>query len=93
MSQDDNFAMARQFRYLHTRVMLHLQDELRQLEAALFRMDERDRRENPFNLTSRVHDDDHDGQRRLVLDKIREKLREYSTCLPLHSAPALFRGA
>ena len=61
MSTGDNAITLRQFRYLQTRSLLHLQDELRVLERDLFRLDERDARDRPHHLTSRETAAEEDG--------------------------------
>lgn len=47
------FYIFREFRYLQSRVLLQLQDELRALETQLWRMDEKDRVNNPADLRGR----------------------------------------
>lgn len=77
MSSGENAVTLRQFRYLQVRSLLHLQDELRQLEHRLSVLDERDRRERPHHLTSREVGAAGDGQRRVLMEEIRGKWTEY----------------
>lgn len=67
----------RQFRYLQVRSLLHLQDELRQLEHELFTLDERDGRERPHHLTSREASEDEGSERKTLMEGIRGKWTEY----------------
>ena len=69
----------REFRYLQSRSLLHLQDEVRALEAQLYRMDEVDRVKAPDLLKSRELDDYILGVRSQLMAEIRGKLKEYGT--------------
>lgn len=74
MDSDSDFAMFRRFGRLHTRVLLHKQDELAELEK---RLDEMDKTESvPYFHCARRHDTN--LQRRSALGEAEEKLREYS---------------
>ncbi|CAJ2504111.1 Uu.00g115050.m01.CDS01 [Anthostomella pinea] len=66
-----------QFRYLHNRLLLHRQDELRVLEQQL---DELDRVADPSHkcLRSREYDDKHSGQRSVLFDDIEKKSTSYA---------------
>jgi len=56
------------------------QDEIRELEDQLIRLDEEDKDENPLWLQSRKLDDARDGgDRRALIKEIDEKLKEYGT--------------
>lgn len=77
MSTGDNALTLRQFRYLQTRTLLHLQDELRVLERELFLLDERDARDRPHHLTSRETAAEEDGGREILMRRIRAKWTEY----------------
>ena len=78
MNSDENFAMCRQFGFLHQRVLLYRQDELRDLEDQLIRLDDKDAEEMPKVLRSRKLDDAREGRcRRILIQSIDEKLKEY----------------
>jgi hypothetical protein len=70
--------MCRRFGFLHTRVLLYRQDELRELEDQLVRLDAEDAEcEDPI-LTSRVLDDAQEGSfRKGLIQEIDDKLKEY----------------
>ena len=56
------------------------QDEIRELEDQLIRLDEEDKDENPKWLQSRKLDDAREGgDRRALIKEIDEKLKEYGT--------------
>jgi hypothetical protein len=78
INSDDNFMMCRRFGFLHTRVLLYRQDELRELEDQLVRLDAEDAEcEDPI-LTSRVLDDAQEGSgRKGLIQEIDDKLKEY----------------
>ncbi|KAL0263432.1 hypothetical protein SLS55_002412 [Diplodia seriata] len=82
INSDENFLMCRRYGLLHTRVMLYRQDELRELEAELLGLDAEDAEQNPQMLNSRARDDRRAGQqRRELILKIDEKLKEYDDCV------------
>lgn len=70
----------RQFRYLQSRVLLHLQDNLRSLETRLWRMDEYDKEHRPDYLKSREADDMCFGERGKMIEEIHAKLLKYGEC-------------
>lgn len=76
-----DFYIFREFRYLQSRVLLQLQDELRTLETRLWRMDEIDRVNKPSDLRQREICDQRDGCRKHLLDQIHEKLVQYGKSL------------
>ncbi|KAF2827613.1 hypothetical protein CC86DRAFT_369704 [Ophiobolus disseminans] len=86
-SSDINFSLYRSFRYLHSRVLLDLQDEITSLEKQLDYMDEEDHEDDPARLQSRYVDIDRavrDGRspnRPEILRKIRAKLLDYDEIL------------
>ncbi|CAO2656429.1 Nn.00g052320.m01.CDS01 [Neocucurbitaria sp. VM-36] len=86
-SSEANFSLYRSFSYLHSRVLLDLQDEITSLEKELDEMDWDDFDEEPDRLRSREIDVDRsDGEndtrnRRVILREIREKLMEYDEVL------------
>lgn len=82
-SSEANFALYRSFSYLHSRVLLDLQDEITSLERELDDIDEDDECEDPDRLRSREIDEERSrnegGQRtrRIILREIKGKLMEY----------------
>lgn len=88
-SSEANFSLYRSFSYLHSRVLLDLQDEITSLERELDDIDEDDECDDPDRLRSRELDEDrarNEGgrrNRRIVLKEIKGKLMEYGK---LHSA-------
>ena len=77
----------RRFGYIHSRLLLHLQDELRELETELHDMDKRDAKNEQGRrcLQSREEDEERglSGQyhRGELLGKIKEKVSQYGTCV------------
>lgn len=91
-NSDDNFLMCRRFGYLHSRVLLYRQDELSQLENRLLQIDKFDQKDNPEVLKSRMlddNDDDPEFSRKVLFQKIDEKLRDYGC--RLHSTLVVLR--
>ncbi|KAF2815129.1 uncharacterized protein BDZ99DRAFT_378427 [Mytilinidion resinicola] len=87
-SSEANFALYRSFSYLHSRVLLDLQDEITCLEKELDDLDWDDFDSDPDRLQSREIDvakasrDDPDRRnRRTILGEIRTKLMEYDEVL------------
>lgn len=79
LNTDENFLMCRRFGFLQQRVLLYRQDELRDLEDQLIRLDDEDREENPKALQSRKLDDAREGSyRRGLIQLIDDKLEEYA---------------
>jgi hypothetical protein len=89
-SSEANFGLYRSFSYLHSRILLDLQDEITSLEKELDELDWDDHDENPDRLRSRIDDvaaAAHEGNtrnRRVILREIRTKLMEYGA----HTLPA-----
>jgi hypothetical protein len=87
---DPSYSLYRGFAYLHSRLLLDLQDELTTLEQELEDLDWEDHGENPDRLRSREIDVDRAAQegaarnRRQLLEEIKTKLTEYGMC-PLES--------
>ncbi|KAI4276507.1 MAG: hypothetical protein LQ337_002436 [Flavoplaca oasis] len=79
MNSSDNFLMSRRFSFLHSRVLLHRQDELAQLEKALIAMDDEDQELDQLSLESRRRDDQRpeEPSRKSLMTKIDNKLRDY----------------
>lgn len=82
-SSEANFALYRSFSYLHSRVLLDLQDEITCLEKELDEIDWDDSDEAPERLRSRDIDvqkaagEGDARNRRVILKEIKEKLMEY----------------
>ncbi|PMD40256.1 hypothetical protein L207DRAFT_582474 [Hyaloscypha variabilis F] len=81
LSSDENFSLYRRFSYLHARLLLYKQDELRELEADLDHLDAIDENEDPSLLRSREKDDALSGRRRKLMLAIEEKFGEYAKIL------------
>jgi len=86
-SSEANFSLYRSFSYLHSRVLLDLQDEITSLEKELDDIDWDDFDEEPSRLQSRQFDNSQpDGEgaprsRRVILRDIKAKLMEYDEVL------------
>lgn len=82
LDSDENFTIFRRFGFLHTRLLLQKQDELRIMEGELEREDENDRRNNPELLQCRRDDaaysrDDGRETRTELLNRIKTTLMDY----------------
>ncbi|KAL8929051.1 MAG: hypothetical protein Q9208_001494 [Pyrenodesmia sp. 3 TL-2023] len=82
MISSDNFSMCRRFAFLHSRVLLHRQDELAEMEKTLLAMDDEDAEldeESALALQSRRRDDQRPEQpsRKSLIDRIDSKLKDY----------------
>lgn len=77
LSSEENFMIYRKFSYLQARLLLHRQDELRELERDLDDLDENHKQNSPEFLGCREDDDALSGKRKLLLDKISECFQEY----------------
>ncbi|KAI0588054.1 hypothetical protein Alg130_01678 [Pyrenophora tritici-repentis] len=86
-SSETNFSLYRSFSYLHSRVLLDLQDEITTLEKELDDIDWEDYEEDPRRLKSRDFDasqSDDKGEprsRRVILREIRDRLKDYDEVL------------
>lgn len=87
-SSEANFSLYRSFSYLHSRILLDLQDEITALEKELDEVDWDDFDENPDRLRSREADvaaaareGNNVRNRRVILKEIRVKLMEYDEVL------------
>lgn len=79
---DPNFLICRKFGWLHTRVLLHRQDELVECEEALERLDAFDQSHDFRKLNSRRRDDGvGKSRRRELLEEIEKKLTKYGANL------------
>lgn len=94
-SSEANFSLYRSFNYLHSRVLLDLQDEITCLERELDEIDWDDFDDDPERLRSREVDVDKattEGDarnRRVILREIKSKLMEYGSCMPQSHARML----
>jgi hypothetical protein len=85
---DPSYSMYRGFAYLHSRLLLDLQDELTALETELEDVDREDHELNPDRLRSREIDvkvarQEGDARnRRYLLGEIKTKLTEYGLFSP-----------
>ncbi|KAL8879785.1 MAG: hypothetical protein Q9198_002670 [Flavoplaca austrocitrina] len=79
MNSSDNFLMSRRFSFLHSRVLLHRQDELAEMEKALIAMDDEDQELDQLSLESRRRDDQRteEHSRKSLMTKIDNKLKDY----------------
>lgn len=79
MSRADNFSIFREFRYLQMRILLNLQDQLRELERHLWKLDRKDNEtaDSIFKLQSRESDDKECGERACLMEEIQTKWKEY----------------
>lgn len=86
MSSSDNFLMCRRFAFLHSRVLLHRQDELAELEKQLLGMDDEDVDLDELALQSRRRDDQRpeEPSRKSVINKIDSKLKDYGKIAQLN---------
>lgn len=76
---DPNLLIYRKFAWLHSRLLLHKQDELYELEQNLERLDRDDASLDPRRLKSRRRDENvsPDSGRKELLKQIDEKLEGY----------------
>ncbi|KAL5313879.1 hypothetical protein ACEPPN_018302 [Leptodophora sp. 'Broadleaf-Isolate-01'] len=74
MDSDENFMIYRRFGFLHARLLLQKQDELRLMEEALDRLDRDDISENPKALQCRMEDVDLEKQSTPQGTETRQKL-------------------
>lgn len=79
MNSSDNFLMCRRFSFLHSRVLLHRQDELAEMEKTLLAMDDEDVDLDELALKSRRRDDERteEPSRSSLINKIDAKLKDY----------------
>jgi hypothetical protein len=94
LDSDPNFMLFRRFGFLHARVLLNKQDELRVLEKQLDQVDGEDERENHKLLECRVRDARHQpcgGKkgRQALLQDIEKKLTEYGMLFSCFLVPLI----
>lgn len=76
LDSDENFMLYRRFGFLQARALLYKQDELRELEDKLDKMDQRDAKTKPKVLKSRDKDDAN-GERKNLIGLITKEFKEY----------------
>ncbi|KAF4624048.1 hypothetical protein G7Y89_g14125 [Cudoniella acicularis] len=81
LDSDENFMLYRRFGFLQARILLNKQDQLRELEKDLDRLDKLDSKKDSSILKSREKDDAGNGRRKKVLSEIEEKFKEYAQLL------------
>ena len=89
LDSNENFMLYRRFGFLQGRLLLYKQDELRELEARLDRMDKSDAKRDASLLRSREKDDAYGSRRKMLLEEINVKFKDYGTinfslCIFLH---------
>jgi hypothetical protein len=77
LDSDESFMLYRRFGFLQSRILLHMQDELRELEGDLDLMDRRDQKRRPGMLKSRQDDDQDSNRRKEKISEIAKKFNEY----------------
>lgn len=77
LDSDENFMLYRRFGFLQARILLHKQDQLRELEFSLDHLDSLDAKNNPIMLRSRERDDVKQGNRKKLLHEIETNFKEY----------------
>jgi hypothetical protein len=75
LDSDENFMLYRRFGFLQARMLLHKQDELRELEYHLDYQDKADGKKTPFGLRSRESDEN--MHRARLFTEIEKKFKEY----------------
>ncbi|KAH8696835.1 hypothetical protein GQ44DRAFT_694624 [Phaeosphaeriaceae sp. PMI808] len=78
MNSDENFLICRKFGFLHNRVLLYRQDELRELEQELLSTDKATNKTDEIILKCRTREERLASERRDLINKIDEKLVEYN---------------
>ncbi|KAK7751082.1 hypothetical protein SLS62_006911 [Diatrype stigma] len=77
VASNENYLIFRQFKYLQSRLLLNMQDQLREYETELISL-ERDYRVTGVHLQCRERDDHKSGRRKLLMQKIEERYEKYS---------------
>ncbi|TVY85009.1 hypothetical protein LSUE1_G003434 [Lachnellula suecica] len=80
----------RRFGFLQARLLLYKQDELRELEGTLDRLDKVDEKTRPDMLQSREQDDADDTFRKNLMHEIEETFKEYAQLLTVARDLATF---
>lgn len=79
ISCDVDLAMHRSFKYCHSRVLLHLEVQITELEKDLYKLDKKDEAdpEREHRLRWTEHEADWDTEQVKLLGKLISKLKEY----------------
>ncbi|KAF2685664.1 hypothetical protein K458DRAFT_416885 [Lentithecium fluviatile CBS 122367] len=78
LNSDENFLICRKYGLLHNRVLLYRQDELRELELELLSMDKAATNTDDTMLKCRTREERASDDRRHLINRIDEKLKEYN---------------
>jgi hypothetical protein len=78
MNSDENFLMCRKYGFLHNRVLLYRQDELRALEQEMLALDKDTHKLDEKMLQCRTREERTSNERRDLINRIDDKLREYN---------------
>ncbi|ORY17224.1 hypothetical protein BCR34DRAFT_555651 [Clohesyomyces aquaticus] len=78
LNSDEDFLICRQYGFLHNRVLLYRQDELRELEQKLLVMDNITQEKDDTMLKCRMREERETDERRALINRIDDKLREYN---------------
>ncbi|KAH7348547.1 hypothetical protein BKA65DRAFT_605900 [Rhexocercosporidium sp. MPI-PUGE-AT-0058] len=81
LDSNENFMLYRRFGFLQARLLFYKQDELRELEARLDRIDRLDERRDKSLLSSRQKDDAYGSRRKMLLQEIDVKFKDYASLL------------
>ncbi|RYP53616.1 hypothetical protein DL769_010485 [Monosporascus sp. CRB-8-3] len=91
IATNENYLIFREFKYLQARLLLEIQDQLREYEEELDAL-ERDSHITQVNLQSRESDDRDLGQRKELMRKIEDRYEKYLSILSFASSLALRVG-
>jgi hypothetical protein len=78
LNSDENFLICRKYGFLHSRVLLYRQDELRELEQQLVALDKASLKSDDTMLKCRMRDERMSGERSQLIQNIDDKLKEYN---------------
>jgi len=79
MNSDENFLLCRKYGFLHNRVLLYRQDELRELEQELLKLDKKANEKSEIAVKSRIAEERILGlERQDLINRIDGKLSEYN---------------
>ncbi|KAF4630953.1 hypothetical protein G7Y89_g7180 [Cudoniella acicularis] len=81
LDSDENFMLYRRFGFLQARALLYKQDELRELEEELDKLDQKDSKTRPKKLKMRQRDDAENEDRRKLIQNITKTFQEYADLL------------
>ncbi|RYP22193.1 hypothetical protein DL765_001841 [Monosporascus sp. GIB2] len=91
IATNENYLIFREFKYLQARLLLEIQDQLREYEQELDAL-ERDSHITLVNLQSREIDDRSSGQRKELMRRIEDRYEKYLSILSFASSLALRVG-